>query len=97
MPLIAVEGDPNTHSGGELIAANTGTIYINGKKVIEHSDPANPDALCIPIGAPHCNPATSNGSSTVFVYGNPIHRQDDSRVCGATTVVTNQSTVYAGG
>lgn len=26
-----------------------------------------------------------------------IHRQDDSRACGATTIVTGQSTVYAGG
>jgi uncharacterized Zn-binding protein involved in type VI secretion len=26
-----------------------------------------------------------------------IHRQDDSRTCGATTIVTGQSTVYAGG
>jgi uncharacterized Zn-binding protein involved in type VI secretion len=26
-----------------------------------------------------------------------IHRQDDSRACGATTIVTGQSTVFAGG
>jgi|APGre2960657373_1045057.scaffolds.fasta_scaffold69924_2 uncharacterized Zn-binding protein involved in type VI secretion len=26
-----------------------------------------------------------------------IHRQDDSRICGATTVVTGQTTVYANG
>jgi uncharacterized Zn-binding protein involved in type VI secretion len=26
-----------------------------------------------------------------------IHRQDDSRACGATTIVIGQSTVYAGG
>lgn len=26
-----------------------------------------------------------------------IHRQDDSRTCGATTIVTGQSTVFAGG
>ncbi len=29
--------------------------------------------------------------------GNSIHRQDDSRTCGATTIVSGQSTVYAGG
>jgi len=29
--------------------------------------------------------------------GNAIHRQDDSRSCGATTVVSGQSIVYAGG
>jgi uncharacterized Zn-binding protein involved in type VI secretion len=26
-----------------------------------------------------------------------IHRQDDSRTCGATTIVSGQSTVFAGG
>jgi len=26
-----------------------------------------------------------------------IHRQDDSRACGATTIVKGQSTVFAGG
>ena len=29
--------------------------------------------------------------------GNAIHRNGDSRSCGATTVVAGQSTVYAGG
>jgi uncharacterized Zn-binding protein involved in type VI secretion len=29
--------------------------------------------------------------------GNAIHRQDDSRSCGATTVVSGQTTVFAGG
>ena len=28
---------------------------------------------------------------------NIVHRQDDSRACGATTVVTGQTTVKAGG
>lgn len=26
-----------------------------------------------------------------------VHRQDDSRICGATTIVSGQSTVKAGG
>jgi uncharacterized Zn-binding protein involved in type VI secretion len=94
--LWAVEGDPNTHGGGELIAANPQTVFIDGIPVIEHSDPANPDSLCVPLGPPHCNPATANGSGTVFVYGNPVHRNNDDRVCGAKTTVTNQSTVFVG-
>jgi uncharacterized Zn-binding protein involved in type VI secretion len=97
MPLVAIVGDPNTHGGGGLIAANPQTVRIGGIPVIEHSDPANPDSLCVPLGPPHCNPATSNGSGTVFVYGNPIHRHGDSRICGATTIVSGQSTVLAGG
>jgi uncharacterized Zn-binding protein involved in type VI secretion len=92
--LWAVEGDPNTHGGGDLIAENPRTVFVENIEVIEHQDPAQPDNLC--PGGSHCNPATANGSSTVFVYNNPVHRNNDSRVCGAVTVVTNQSTVFVG-
>lgn len=92
--LWAVINDPNTHGGGNLIPANPQTVYIEGKNVIEHQDPAFPDSFC-PAG-PHCNPATAEGSASVFVYGKPVHRHDDLRICGATTIVTNQSTVWAG-
>ena len=97
MPLCAVQGDPNTHGGGALIPANPQTVIIENIKAIEHSDPAAPDALCPPIGGSHCAPSTSTGSPDVFIYGNPIHRMTDGRVCGATTVVSNQSTVFANG
>lgn len=93
--LWAVEGDPNTHGGGNLIAANPQTVFVNGIPVIEHEDPAFPDGLC--PAAPHCSPNTAEGSSTVFVYGKPVHRNNDDRVCGAKTIVTNQSTVFVGG
>lgn len=95
MPLVAVEDDGNTHGGGNLIPANPKTVYVEGKPVIEHEDPAAPDGLC--PASPHCSPNTSGGSGTVFVYGNPIHRHDDGRICGATTIVSGQSTVFAGG
>lgn len=93
MPLVATEGDPNTHGGGGLIAGNPQTVLINNIPVIEYSDPAVPDSLC-PL-PPHCNPASASGSENVFVYSNPIHRQQDIRVCGATTVVGNQNNVFA--
>ncbi len=93
--LWAVEGDGNTHGGGNLISASPGTVFVNGIKVIEHPDLAAPDALC--PAPPHCSPNTSGGSSTVFVYGNPAHRHGDGRICGATTIVTGQSTVFIGG
>lgn len=93
--LVAVSGDNNTHGGGALIPQNPQTVFVEGQSVIEDSDPASPDGLC--PGPGHCNPASVNGSSTVFVYGKPLHRNGDSRVCGAKTTVTNQSTVYAGG
>jgi len=95
MPLWAVKNDPNTHGAGGLIPANPRTVYIENINVIEHGDPARPDGLC-PL-TPHCNPATANGSPNVFVYGNPVHRMRDTRICGAKTVVTNQSTVFANG
>lgn len=93
--LWAVNGDPNTHGGGGLIPANPQTVYINNIPVIEHGDPARPDGLC--PAAPHCNPKTAEGSDSVFVYNNPVHRQKDKRICGATTVVVLQDDVFAGG
>lgn len=65
--LIAVDGDPNTHGGGGLIAANSG-VYIEGKLAVNHTpENANPDDLCVPVGPPHCNPQTSGGSPDVFI------------------------------
>jgi uncharacterized Zn-binding protein involved in type VI secretion len=93
--LVALQGDPNSHGGGGLIADNPQTVFINNIPVIEHGDPANADSLC-PI-PPHCNPETENGSGTVRVYTKPLHRMDDDRICGAVTVVQLQSTVFAGG
>lgn len=93
--LVAVKDDGNTHGGGNLIPANPRTVFVEGINVIEHDDPAAPDGLC--PAAPHCSPGTAEGSSTVFVYGNPLHRNNDDRVCGAKTIVSNQSTVFAGG
>lgn len=94
MPLIAVEGDENTHTGGELIAAGasaSGKVTINGKKVIVHPSPAELDVS-------HAPPLTdtASGSSKVFIYGAPVHRHGDLRVCGATTISTGQTKVTAG-
>ena len=95
MPLCAVQGDPNSHGGGELIAANPQTVFINNLPVIDHGPtPANADALC-PLPGGHCNPETAEGSPNVFYYFNPVHRMQDSRVCGATTVVQSQANVFA--
>lgn len=94
MPLCAVEGDPNTHEAGQLIAENPRTVYINYIPVIDHApDPAEPDGYC--PGDHHCNPETAEGSPNVFYYFNPVHRMYDLRICGATTVVELQYNVYA--
>ena len=65
--LVAVDGDPNSHSAGGLIAT-CNNVYVNGIIVCNHSpDSAVPDTLCFIIGPPHCAPATAGGSPNVFV------------------------------
>lgn len=94
--LWAVEGDENTHDRGDLIAGGASapqTVKINGSNVIVHKSPALPDKQ----GHPLPPTDTSSGSGSVFCYGAPVHRNSDPRQCGATTVVTGQSTVFAGG
>lgn len=94
MLLIAVEGDENTHGGGALIATGGSSpqkVTIGGIPVIAHPSPASPDVLHPPPPTD-----TNGGSSKVFVYGLPIHRNGDPRECGATTVVSNQTKVIAG-
>lgn len=56
----AVDGDPDSHGSGQLIAA-CNEVYINGKKVVIVTNSAQMDDLCIPIGAPHCNPLATTG------------------------------------
>lgn len=63
--LVAVNGDPNSHGGGGLIA-RCNEVYVEGILVVNHSpENASPDSLC-PI-PPHCNPSTTEGSPNVFV------------------------------
>lgn len=93
--LCAVDGDINSHGAGSLIAAGDSspqTVKINGKSVIVHLSPANPDLL----GHPLPPTSTSNGSGSVNYYGKPAHRNNDQRQCGALTIVVGQSTVKAG-
>jgi uncharacterized Zn-binding protein involved in type VI secretion len=95
LSLIAVEGDQNTHGGGQLIAAGASSpqrVTIGGIPVIVHESPAGPD------GALHPLPPTSTagGSGKVTIYGAPVHRDGDPRQCGATTIVSGQSKVTSG-
>jgi len=97
--LWAVQGDGDSHGGGALNAdadSAPHTVFINGRPVVVNLSHAAPDSLCEIVGPPHCDPFTTSGSSTVTCYGKPAHRNGDSRVCGATTVVTHQTTVFIG-
>lgn len=67
--LWSVDGDPNTHGDGALIPGGAPTVFINGKGVIVLGDHANPDALCIPVGPPHCDPIPIGASGDVFAGG----------------------------
>ena len=64
--LWAIDGDPNSHGGGSLIAA-TNSVYIGGVAVVNTGDHASADSLCAPVGPPHCDPVASQGSLNVFV------------------------------
>jgi|APCry1669189768_1035252.scaffolds.fasta_scaffold00234_12 hypothetical protein len=97
--LWAVVGDPNSHGGGELTLSgdsSPGTVFINNIPVIVGTTDAGPDGLADPDGPPHDDPKSSSHSATVFAYNKPAHRNGDTRVCGATTVVVNETTVFVG-
>jgi uncharacterized Zn-binding protein involved in type VI secretion len=63
--LWAVEGDPNSHNEGRLIASGS-SVYINGKKVIVH---APDDATADLAGHPPATTKTAEGSGSVYTYG----------------------------
>lgn len=66
--LHAVDGNPNSHGGGELTAANP-NVFIGNKLAVIVGNSASPDALCPIPGGPHCAPASSSGSPNVFIGG----------------------------
>jgi len=59
--LFSVNGDPNTHGSGALIASGT-TVSVNEKPVIIIGDNASTDSLA------HTNPSAATGSGTVSAY-----------------------------
>jgi hypothetical protein len=60
--LWAVEGDPNNHGGGALIASGD-RVRIEGKRVIiNRPDDAQADNLCPIDNGAHCFPQTAGGS-----------------------------------
>lgn len=95
MPLISVKDDPNDEQQGELINSQS-TVYAENILIIIKDDNANPDKIFIDDHiSPHDNPKAIQGSPSVFVANKPVHRKDDMRICGASTVVVGQSTVFA--
>lgn len=66
--LWSINGDPNSHGAGNIIAA-VNNVFIGGIMAVNIGDSAVPDALCPPLGGAHCAPTTTGGSSNVFVGG----------------------------
>ena len=68
--FISVDGDTNTHGGGELIAGETvGKVRAGGIPVILNGNNANGDSLCPIPGGAHCNPRASTASPNVRAGG----------------------------
>ena len=61
--LVSVNGDPNSHGAGELIA-HSNEVYADNILTVNHTpDTANADNKC-PV-PPHCAPETAKGSPNV--------------------------------
>lgn len=91
LELWSVVGDPDSHGNGKFKdPGRSNAVTIGGKQVIVKGDHANPD------DAGHSDPAAQGGSGTVYCYGQQIHRNNDTRNCGAQTIVQGQSTVKSG-
>lgn len=88
---VALDGSINSHGSGE-IHSTIKSIIIEGKYITVVGDPASSDSN-VP---PHSNTSPSTGSSTVFAQGKKVHRKDDERECGATTVEGYARSVYIG-
>ena len=93
MALVSVKGDPNSHGGGVLQASNnTGKFTINGINVNYMDSSATTDSLLHPTGLTNA----SGASQKVFSEGIRVHRENDSRYCGAVTIVNGQNKVSIG-
>ena len=65
--LIAVFGDPDTCTSGELLATiNPGTIFIENLELVVVGSDAIPDKCC--KYDLHCNPKSATGSPNVFAF-----------------------------
>lgn len=92
MPLVAVVGDQESHGAGALQVPPQTKWTIGGKLVCTVDTLAAIDNLDHPPGQTNA----STGSGSFYVAGKALHRQDDSRYCGATTITTGQTKFYVG-
>ena len=90
--LIAVEGDEvYGESGGELHADVQSKVYVEGKLVVVDGDIAS---SVDDDDDPEADPRSF--SSKVFIGGNGVHRELDTRQNGYLTRVVGTTKVFAG-
>jgi uncharacterized Zn-binding protein involved in type VI secretion len=85
-------GDLNSHGGGALETPPQTKFTVGGKLVATVDTVAAIDGLLHAPGA--TNAAT--GQSKWTIAGKAVHRHGDGRYCGASTIVTSQSTFSIG-
>ena len=90
--LISVVGDLNSHGGGKLDTPPQTKWTVGGKLVCTVDTIAEADALFHTPGATNA----SEGQSKWTVAGKAIHRNNDSRYCGAQTIVSGQNKFTVG-
>lgn len=68
--FISVDGDTNSHGGGNLKPSITsGKVRAGGEAVIIQGNSASADSFCPIPGGAHCNPAASSASPNVRAGG----------------------------
>ena len=59
--LVALDGDGNSHTGGNIIASGFSNVYVENKKVSVKGDPASSDSF-------HPSPPTTTEGSADNTY-----------------------------
>lgn len=90
--LVSVVGDQNDHGGGSLQTPPQTKWTVNGKLVCTVDTVASSDNQDHTPGQTNA----STGQSKWTVAGKAIHRNNDSRYCGAQTVVSGQTKFTVG-
>ena len=66
--ITSVDGNPNSHGGGSLNAANP-NVFIGNILVVVNGNGASPDKKCPIPGGSHCAPSATSGSPNVYIGG----------------------------
>ncbi len=85
MAYVALDGYLSSHGAGAIVCSVRG-LRVGGVEVAAVGDSASPDSLCPTLHGAHCSPSPTTGSTKLIIKGVAVHRVDDLRSCGGTTV-----------